>query len=280
MRLAARPLWLTAIPAMRARGRSLFAKVESEESEEEVVIEKNGASAKTTTPSPRPYPSAEASRTLHLPSGDRAPRAQIAAEVAARRERLTPPARAKEEEGEEGEEISSTSSLPLPPIPSLREATPCAVATREEEHAVSTEEAGPPRPRACASLPTMKAGPEPATAAGASDGRREPLLSFPSLLVPVIEVKTSSHSWYMHPTKAPVEAATLAGRSEEAEDEDEDDERPPPRASATAASAASTSSRACGSTAAAASPLGDARPSTAASHSKAEDPGSQAAKRA
>ena len=60
------------------------------------------------------------------------------------------------------------------------DATPCAAATSELEHAVSTDAAAPPSPSACASLPTMNEGPQPATAAGASDGTTEE--EFPSLL--------------------------------------------------------------------------------------------------
>jgi ribosomal protein L12E/L44/L45/RPP1/RPP2 len=51
---AARPLWLTAIPAMSARGRSLSAKEDEDDEEEEDKDGEIAASARTTTPSPRP----------------------------------------------------------------------------------------------------------------------------------------------------------------------------------------------------------------------------------
>ena len=97
-------------------------------------------------PSPRTYPLAEASKVLHWPSGDSMP--ALARNSSSRPERmtLTPPASA----------MSASRCC--------RPVTAWWVATKDDEQAVSTAIAGPPRPRAKATRPIAVLREVPVTA--------------------------------------------------------------------------------------------------------------------
>ena len=75
-----RPSWLTAEPASRAIGGG---RVEEDEESEEA------ASSAAVAPSPRPYPSADASRALHRPSAESIPVTPKAAALPGESIRLT-----------------------------------------------------------------------------------------------------------------------------------------------------------------------------------------------
>ena len=97
-------------------------------------------------PSPLTYPLAEASKALHWPSGDSIP--ALARNSRSRPDRMmfTPPASAR-----------SAS-------PRCRPVTARCVATNDDEQAVSTASAGPPRPSANATRPMAVLSDVPVTA--------------------------------------------------------------------------------------------------------------------
>ena len=97
-------------------------------------------------PSPRTYPLAEASNALHCPSGDSIPAFARYSRSRPERMTLTPPASAR-----------SAS-------PRWRPATAWCVATSDDEQAVSTAIAGPPRPSANATRPMAVLRDVPVTA--------------------------------------------------------------------------------------------------------------------
>lgn len=209
-----RPSWPTALPARRARGGG-----RAEEEVEGLELELFGASSTATNASPLPYPSAAASKVLHLPSGAAAPRAQTPAGVAARSMALAPVASAASDEavavpevGEErevelkleGEELEE----PAPPLLLARSAAAarCA-ATSELEHAVSTPTHAPLRSNEKLRRPHMYGAPLPTKAAGLR------------LELPPASAAASTYSWYMHPAKTAVAAGNRGGVEVEVEKE-------------------------------------------------------------
>jgi len=286
------PPWLTAEPSSRA---SKGGREEEEEGEEEESSSPplppppppplpTFLSTTTAKPSPRPYPSADASKLLHLPCGDSACSRQMRAVVPRSSCALTPPttARVEEEEEEEEEMFPALSPLLLPlelkrqPFspPSSTEpddlssrAARCA-ATRLEEHATSVATQAPPNPNANETRPARKERPCPVIAAAAPSAQ------------PSGRRTESRYSEYMHPTKTPVVGCWGAQeeerrgellllllfwrRSSSDDDDDEEEKKPPPlpplprhRSSSAlvASSTPSSSSRACGSRVAASAGL-------------------------
>ena len=137
-----RPSWLTAEPASSANGGG-----EKESPEEEARAEESSAAA---APSPRPYPSADASSALQRPSADSMPVTPKAAALPGESIKLTEAAREMVEGSEEevfGIERASAARWR---------------ATSAEEQAVSTATAGPPSAKAYESLPAATDAAAPA----------------------------------------------------------------------------------------------------------------------
>lgn len=153
VRLEDLPSCPTAEATSRARGDEAAAEEEEEVSEEEVSEEETekaaSASLQSTAarnPSPLPYPSAEASKVLHLPSGERACRPEMVQVVIGSSKALTPPTTAASASNDDDDEELFPPLPLLPPVVSALKAR-CA-ATSDAEHAVSVATHAPCRPNA------------------------------------------------------------------------------------------------------------------------------------
>jgi len=126
VRAAERPSWLTAEPASRASGEEVEEDEDEDEDEEDEEAssfsKEESASNLSTTSSTHasalPYPSAEASRVLQRASAASIPARESTAGVSERRERLTPPARPRREQGGRSRGKRSRFFLPVLLLPS------------------------------------------------------------------------------------------------------------------------------------------------------------------
>ena len=123
VRLEDLPSCPTAEATSRARGDEAAAEEEEEVSEEEVSEEETekaaSASLQSTAarnPSPLPYPSAEASKVLHLPSGERACRPEMVQVVIGSSKALTPPTTAASASNDDDDEELFPPLPLLPPV--------------------------------------------------------------------------------------------------------------------------------------------------------------------
>ena len=251
---------LPSCPTAEATSRASGEMPEEEEEEEEAEAseassateeEEASPSLQSTaarTPSPLPYPSADASKVLHLPSGERACSPEMVQVVIGSSRALTPPTTAASasklllppEKEEEGEEFSP---VPLPPpLPVVSALNARCAATSDAEHAVSVATQGPCSPNANETRPQRYEMPFPVAAAGEADEPLSPASYW-----------SWACSWNIEPVKTAVRERTTGEekKEEEEEVEAEDGEEEEEETERSAEPAASRRCLHCGSVAAA-----------------------------
>ena len=236
----------------------------TEEEEPEASPSRHSTAARN--PSPLPYPSADESKVLHLPSGERACSPEIVHVVIGSRRALTPPTTAasasKLLDGGGAFLPPLPLPLPLPPLPVVSALNARCAATRDAEHAVSVATQAPCSPNANETRPQRYEMPLPVAAAGLAEEPRSP---------------ASYCSWACSWNIEPVKTAVLERTSgeEKKEDDGDDGEGEGDETESSAEPAASRRCRHCGSVAAA-----SAGESPNAAESKSSSASTRAAHRA